>query len=485
MSDYGISSYPDVDVINAKLHDLVQAPMFPLRRDALEEVLNWFDTKCATSKSMTDEAKAIIPGGVEHNLAFNYPFPLAIAKADGAYMWDIDGNQYIDFLQAGGPTMLGSNYPFVREKVIELLQECGPVTGLFHEYELKLAKEIQRHMPNIEMIRFLGSGTEADMAALRVARTYINKPKAKIVKMGGAYHGWSDQLVYGLHVPGTGTLEAHGIPKGCTDLTQEFPPDDIEGRKGLRALLAKNEEKGGTAAVLIEPLGPESGTRPLHQDFNQQVRELCDQYGCLLIFDEVVTGFRIGMGGAQGYFNIKPDLTVFGKVIAGGYPMAGGIGGRADLISLCAAGVEGTKKRAYVGGTLSANPLSCLAGYYTLQEMERTDACVKAGQAGDRLAKGLNDVVEKRSLPYVIYNTGSICHVETSGVMLLDIMDPNAIPQVDPRKHLMEEMGAAYEMEGIITIGGSRVYNSLADTDEIIDDAIERFDRVFAKAESL
>jgi glutamate-1-semialdehyde 2,1-aminomutase len=399
-------------------------------------------------------------------------------------MIDVDGNQYIDFLQAGGPTMLGSNYPLVREKVIEMLQDCGPVTGLFHEYELKLAKEIQRHMPNIEMIRFLGSGTEADMAALRVARCYINKPKAKIVKMGGAYHGWSDQLVFGLHVPGTGALEAHGIPKGCNQDTQEFPPDDIDGKKGLRNLLAKNEEKGGTAAVLIEPLGPESGTRPLHEDFNKQVRELCDQYGCLLIFDEVVTGFRIGLGGAQGYFNVKPDMTVFGKVIAGGYPMAGAIGGREDLISLCAAGIEGTKKRAYVGGTLSANPISCLAGYYAIQELERTDACVKAGQAGDRLAKGLQDVVERRNLPYVIYNTGSICHVETSGVMLLDIMDPNAIPQVNPRKHLMEEMGAAYEMEGIITIGGSRVYTSLADTDEVIDDSIERFDRVYAKVES-
>ncbi len=484
MADYGLSKYPDVDTVITKLEGLVKVPMCPLRRDEMDKILKWFDTKCAKSKTLTNEAKSLIPGGVEHNLAFNYPFPLAIAKANGAYMWDVDGNKYIDFLQAGGPIILGNNYPLIQEKVIELLHDCGPVTGLFHEYELKLAQEIHRHMPSVEMIRFLGSGTEADMAALRLARVFVNKPRAKIIKVGGAYHGWSDQLVYGLHIPGTGAFEAHGIPQGCNNDTQEFPPNDIDGPKGLRALLEKNKEKGGTAAVLIEPLGPESGTRPSHKDFNKQVRELCDQYGCLMIFDEVVTGFRIGLGGAQGYFGVKPDLTVFGKTIAGGYPMAGAVGGRADIMSLAAAGVEGTKKRAYVGGTLSANPLSCLAGYYAIKEIERTNACVKAGAAGDRLAKGLQNTIDKYGLPYVIYNTGSICHLETSGVMILNIMDPNVFKEVGPRKKMIEEMGAAYEaIGGIITIGGSRVYTSMADTDEVIDEAIEGFDRVFSLSE--
>ncbi|MHA1732918.1 MAG: aspartate aminotransferase family protein [Promethearchaeota archaeon] len=478
---FAISEYLDVPATIKKLDALVQQPMRPIKRDAMQEYLKYFETRCKRSKELTDEAKKYIPGGVQHNLAFNYPFPLAVKKAEGAYMWDEDDNQYIDFLAAGGPILLGNNYKPVQEKCIEIIKECSPVTGLFHEFELKLAKEVNKHMPSCEMFRMLGTGTESDMAAIRVARTFTGK--SKIIKMGGAYHGWSDQLVYGLHVPGTGALEAHGIPRGCNKDTQEFFPNNIDEKNGLKSLLERNEKRGGTAAVLIEPMGPESGTRPIYPDFCKRVRELCDEHDTLLIFDEVVTGFRIGLGGAQAYWGVKPDITVFGKIITGGYPMAGGIGGRREIMELVAAGVEGTKKRAYVGGTLSANPVSCVAGYYSIKEIERTGAHLKAGKAGDRLTKGLQQVVEDRDLPFVCYNQGSLCHIETSGVMLLDIMDPNGIKEVGPRKEMMEEMGAAYMAEGIITIGGSRAYTSMAHTDEIIDSAIERFDRVFSKVE--
>jgi glutamate-1-semialdehyde aminotransferase len=425
---------------------------------------------------MTDEAKKLIPGGVQHNLAFNYPFPIAIEKAEGAHLWDADGNGYIDFLQAGGPTILGSNYAPVREKVFEMLQTCGPVTGLFHEYELKLAEVVNRFMPAVEMFRMLGSGTEGVMAAIRAARAFTKKKY--IIKVGGAYHGWSDQMVYGLHIPGTGRLEATGIPRGANAATGEFFPNSLGA---LKRHLIINRLRGGTAAVIVEPLGPESGTRPVPFDFNQKVRELCDEFGALLIFDEVVTGFRLGLGGAQGYFGVKPDLTVFGKCISGGYPMAGGVGGRADVIKTFAAGIGGTGERAYIGGTLSANPLSCVAGYTSLLEMERTNAPVIAGQAGDRLTKGLQGIIEKYDLPFVAYNQGSIVHLETSGVMLLDFRNPLRLAkELKPRKHMMEEMGAAYMSQGLITLAGSRMYTSMADTDEVIDNALNKFDTVLA-----
>ncbi|MBI4732636.1 MAG: aminotransferase class III-fold pyridoxal phosphate-dependent enzyme [Chloroflexi bacterium] len=478
---YAISQYPDVDDIYRRLNALTAGPMRPVRRDKMQEYLNYFDTKCVRSKELTDEAKKLIPGGVQHNLAFNYPFPIAIEKADGAYLWDADGNRYIDFLQAGGPTVLGSNYAPVRDKVIEMLQTCGPVTGLFHEYELKLAELIHRFVPSIEMFRMLGTGTESVMAAIRAARTYTRKKK--VIKVGGAYHGWSDAMVYGLHVPGTGRLEAKGIPRGATANTQEFFPNALGA---LKARLIANILLGGTAAVIVEPVGPESGTRPVPFDFNQKVRELCDEFGALLIFDEVVTGFRIGMGGAQGYFDVKPDLTVFGKCITGGYPMAGGVGGRADVIMRFAAGIGGTGERAYVGGTLSANPLSCVAGYYALLEMERTNAPVKAGQAGDRLTKGLQATIEKYGLPFVAFNQGSICHLETSGVMLLDLRHPLRLAKgLKPRKHMMEEMGAAYMANGLITLAGSRMYTSMADTDDVIDEALGKFEAVLSSVEGL
>ena len=338
---YAISEYPNIDEIYAQLNELVTQPLRPIRRDRMQACLDYFATKCVKSKALTDEAKQIIPGGVQHNLAFNHPFPLAIEKACDAYLWDVDGNRYIDFLQAGGPTVLGSNYAPVREKVFELLRECGPVTGLFHEYELRLAHLIQRYMPSIEMFRMLGSGTESVMAAIRAARAFTGRKK--VIKVGGAYHGWSDQMVVGLHIPGTGRREAAGIPRGASAHTQEVFPNDLDA---LRRLLRLNRVRGGTAAVIVEPVGPESGTRPVPYDYNRQVRELCNEFGALLIFDEVVTGFRLGMGGAQGYFNVKPDLTIFGKCVTGGYPMAGGVGGRRDVIMRFAAGIGGTGERA-------------------------------------------------------------------------------------------------------------------------------------------
>ncbi len=473
---YAISEYHDTDAIYDRLNKLISQPMRPVRREKMQAYLDQIETQCKGSRALSDQAKQYIPGGVQHNLAFNYPFPLAIEKTDGAYLWDVDGNRYIDFLQAGGPTVLGSNYAPVRQKVFELLESCGPVTGLFHELELKLAQLVNKHMPAVEMFRMLGSGTESVMAAVRAARVFTKK--RYVIKVGGAYHGWSDSMLYALHIPGTGRLESTGIPYGATASTNEFYPNNLSA---LKRQLMLNRLLGGTAAVIVEPLGPESGTRPVPFDFNQKVRELCDEFGALLIFDEVVTGFRVGLGGAQGYFGVKPDLTIFGKCITGGYPMAGGVGGRAEVIRCFAAGIGGIGERAYIGGTLSANPLSCAAGYYSILEMEKTNAAVIAGKAGDRLRKGLQAIIEKYELPFAAYNQGSIVHLETSGVMLLDLRNPLRLAkELKPRKHMIEEMGAAYTAEGLITLAGSRMYTSMADTDEVIDDALNRFEAVLS-----
>jgi len=477
---YAISDYPDAASIYRKLDALMKLPAIPLRREAMQTYLQQLDRRCAKSKVMIDEARNFIPGGVQHNLSFNYPFPLVIDRASGPYLYDIDGNRYIDFLQAGGPTVLGSNPPAVLEPVVELLRKCGPVTGLFHEFELKIAKEIARHMPAVEMFRMLGSGTEAVMAALRLAR--LATGRNRVVKIGGAYHGWSDQMVYSLKIPKTGRFEAHGIPRVCARYTQEAAPNDLDS---LERVLFWNRLRGGTAAVILEPVGPESGTRPVDKDYNAGVRRLCDRYGALLIFDEVVTGFRIGLGGAQGYFGVRPDLTAFGKVVAGGYPAAGGLGGRRDLMKHLAAGLESVNKRAYVGGTLAANPLSSAAGYFAIREIERTDACHRAGLAGDRLTRGLQAILSRLGLPFVAYNQGSICHLETAAAMFvkLDYLRlRQVLREIKRRKQLMEEYGAAYMAEGIVTLAGSRLYTSLADTDEVIDDALARFARVLENA---
>ncbi len=463
--------------IYEKIAHLLSLPVLSINDKAMKGYLSYFDERCSRSKKMSGDARNFIPGGVQHNLAFNYPFPLVFEKADGAYLYDIDGNKYIDFLQAGGPTILGSNYKPVRDKVIELLNACGPSTGLFHEYELKIARLINKHFPSVELFRMLGSGTEAVMAAIRVAR--VATKKKKIIKIGGAYHGWSDQMVYGMRIAGSGRFEAHGIPRSCLKHTQEVPPNNLDAvEKKLKA----NRLRGGTAALIVEPVGPESGTHPVDEEYNGELRRLCDKYGVLLIFDEVVTAFRIGLDGAQGYYKVKPDLTVFGKVIAGGYPAAGGLGGRRDLMEYLAAGIQGGKKRAMVGGTLAANPLSSAAGYYTILEIEKTGACDIAAHAGDRLTKGLQDLIEHYNLPFAAYNQRSICHLETSAVMFMKInwlKIMQVLKEIKRRKHFMEEMGAAYMAEGIVTLAGSRMYTSMADSDDVIDEALNRFEHVF------
>ena len=489
MSDYAIKNYLDAKEVTHQLDELIKKPVYSIDPDELAKYeKEYFEEKCSKSKAMIEEAKQIIPGGVQHNLAFNHPFPLVFTKAEGNKLYDADGNEYYDFLQAGGPTVLGSNPPEVREKVIDLLNTCGPSTGLFHEYEYKLAKKISDSIESVDMFRMLGSGTEACMAAIRVAR--LATKKKNILKMGGAYHGWSDQLGYGIRIPGSKFTQAHGVPLYMFRHTQEFFPNDLND---LEKKLRLNQLTGGTAAVFIEPVGPESGTRPVDFDFNKGVERLCRKYGALLIFDEVVTGFRIGMAGAQGFYGVSPDLTIFGKVIAGGYPGAGGIGGKREYMKYLGAGLDGAVKvkKAFMGGTLAATPISCVAGYYTLCEIEKQKACEKAGEMGDYLTQGLQQLIKKYDLPFVAFNQGSICHLDTVGTMHFSIdwskvwQIPGVLDATNVRKKEMTHMGAAYMAEGLVTLAGSRLYTSAAYTKEDIDDALSRFDRVFSKCKKL
>ncbi|MDR1928218.1 MAG: aminotransferase class III-fold pyridoxal phosphate-dependent enzyme [Oscillospiraceae bacterium] len=481
---FAIKNYHDARAVTKELDELIQKPIYSIKPEVLARYESeYYGKKCAKSKALIDEARGIIPGGVQHNLAFNYPFPLVFTRAQDAKLYDADGNEYLDFLQAGGPTVLGSNPPAVRAQVKELLDQCGPSTGLFHEFEYKLAKKIADSVETVDMFRMLNSGSEACMAAVRVAR--LATKKKNIVKMGGAYHGWSDQLAYGIRVPGSKFTQANGVPLYLFKHTQEFFPNDLDS---LERVLFANRFRGGTAAVFIEPVGPESGTRPLDFDFNKGVERLCRKYGALFVFDEVVTGFRIGMACAQGYFGVSPDLTIFGKAIAGGYPGAGGIGGKKEYMKYLGAGLDGSAKvkKALIGGTMAATPISCAAGYYTLMEIDRTNACQKAGEMGDLLCAGLKALVKKYDLPFVVFNQGSICHLDNAGTMhyAIDWHKPWGIPGVlkatGVRKKEMEHMGAAYMAEGIVTLAGSRLYTSAAYTPELVQDALNRFERVFA-----
>ncbi|GIU83710.1 MAG: hypothetical protein KatS3mg008_0485 [Acidimicrobiales bacterium] len=472
--------WPDAVGLIEQCRRLATSTPRRVTRDLWQSCMDWFEERCSGSRRDAEEASDYIPGGVQHNLALNKPFPLHVVKAEGAYLWDVDGNRYVDFLQAGGPTVLGSNDPVVREKVIATLRDTGPSTGLLHRSEIELAKLVSDFVPSVRSFRMLGSGTEAVMAAIRAARAFTGK--RHVVKIGGAYHGWSDQMLVGLRIPGTGTLEATGVPPGCLETTREVFPNDVDA---LAEVLDRNESDGGTAAVLLEPVGPESGTWPAAEKFAADVRELCDRHDTLLVFDEVVTGFRLGMGGAQALLGVTPDLTVFGKCIAGGYPGAGAVGGRADVMACFAGGISAAGRRALIGGTLAATPLSCVAGYHALVEMAERDAPAAAARAGLRLRRGLERIIEKWDLPFVTYSFGSIVHLHTTGLLHLDLGRADVLEQVALRKDLLEEYSAAFAAHGIVTLAGSRLYTSMADTDEVIDAALAAFERVLSSTEEV
>lgn len=449
---------------------IVNNPLRKFKPDELKKIVKKYTETHKKSKELYDRARKIIPGGVEHNLAFNFPFPLASKRVDGCYMWTVDDVKLVDFLMNGGPTILGHNYPPHTEKVIEVIKEIGSCHGITNEYEILAAEALQKHFPSCENIRWLQSGTEADMLALRVARIFTGRKW--IIKIGGGYHGWSDQLVYDLHIPGTKTLESHGIPKPVFKFIESVRPNDIE------ALRQVFKEKKKIAAVLLEPMGPESGANPVRPGFNKEVEELCHENGALLIFDEVVCAFRLHMGGGQAYYGINPDISIFGKIVGHGYPSAAAIGGRADIMQYIAAGVGGGRKRAYCGGTLAANPLTCAAAYWAIKFVEETNASEKAGKIGTLLANGLNKIFQKHNLPWISYNFNATVHMHTSAVMSLDMDNPKHFGQIRERKEFMEHLGAALICENIISVAGSRFYTCMQHTNKIVDETVAKIENI-------
>ena len=459
--------------IQRKLEILLNEPIKPIPDVALGKLRKEMEKKCPTSKKLYEEMKNCIPGGYEHQMIINDPFPLTIKKSLGSRMWDVDSNEYIDWLCGAGGILLGHNYPPLREKLVKVLEDVCPATYLTNEYELKAAKLIKKHVPSVELFKFYQSGTEADMAAIRLARVYTNK--RKIIKIGGGYHGWSDQLQFDMHVPGSGTMESQGIPDHVFKDTIAVPPNDLEA---MEAQFKKFEKKKGIAAVILEPLGPESGNIPVAPDYNKAVKELCEKHNSLLIFDEVVTGFRMGMGGAQEYFGIKPDLTPFGKLITHGFPSAGGLGGRADIMELIASGIEPGKKHVIATGTYLGNPLTTAATYWALKFFEETKAAEKAAKLGDELTRKFNDLFEQHGVPYFAYNFKSVVQYKTYAAINTDINIPGNIEKAIYRNLCIRNIGMALKALGVVAKRGATAFTTMAHTSEDIDHFIQAFDTI-------
>lgn len=350
------------------------------------------------SKKAFQEAVTLMPGGVNSPVrAFQSVDmdPIFMEKGKGSKIYDIDGNEYIDYVLSWGPLILGhANDDVVAalKKVVESGTSFGSPTLI----ENKLAKLVQERVPSIEIIRMVSSGTEATMSALRLARGYTGRNK--ILKFEGCYHGHGDSLLIkaGSGVATLGLPDSPGVPEGIAKNTITVPYNDIDGVR--QAFEQFGEDIAG---VIVEPVAGNMGVVPPQQGFLEGLREITEQYGSLLIFDEVMTGFRVGYNCAQGYFDITPDLTCLGKVIGGGLPV-GAYGGKAEIMEKIA-----PSGPIYQAGTLSGNPLAMTAGYETLRQLTPTsyDEFMKKA---DQLEEGLKQAATKHQIPHTINRAGSM-----------------------------------------------------------------------------
>jgi glutamate-1-semialdehyde 2,1-aminomutase len=363
------------------------------------------------SADLAKEAGVLFPSGITHDARNVDPYGVYIARAEGPHKWDVDGHRYIDYFGGHGALLLGHRHPVVSKAVSEAMNE-GTQFGASHPREVQWGHAVQRLVPSAERIRFTSSGTEATLMAVRLARAFTGR--TTLMRFKGHFHGWHDQMASGYtnHFDGSPTP---GVLPGVAEKTVLLNPGDVEG---VRAAFASNPD---IAAVIYEPTGSSFGQVPLGADFAQELRKLTTEYGAILIFDEVVTGFRATKGGAQMAFGVRPDLSSFAKIVAGGLPGAC-VAGRKDLLDLLDFNVTaklGKEKIAHPG-TFNANPVSAAAGTAALTVIAETDASDKASATAASLREKLNAVLDAEKVAWAVYGTYSGFHlfVNPSGLKI-------------------------------------------------------------------
>jgi glutamate-1-semialdehyde 2,1-aminomutase len=422
------------------------------------------------SESLFTQAQALIPGGVNSPVrAFSGVggVPLFIARADGAFLFDADGKAYIDYVGSWGPMVLGHNNAEIRSAVIEAA-ERGLSFGAPTEMEVKMAELVTGLVPSMDMVRMVNSGTEATMSAIRLARGFTHRDK--IVKFEGCYHGHADCL---LVKAGSGALtlgqpNSPGVPVDFAKHTLTCTYNDLDS---VRA--AFEQFPDDIACIIVEPVAGNMNCIPPLPEFLPGLRKICDEFGALLIIDEVMTGFRVALGGAQEYYDVMPDLTCLGKIIGGGMPV-GAFGGRRDVMEALA-----PTGPVYQAGTLSGNPIAMAAGIACLTQVAQPGVHQTLTERTTQLAEGLLDAAQEENIPFVVNHVGGMFGLFFTDAETVTCYQDVMKCDVERFKkffHLMLEEGV-YLAPSAFEAG----FMSLAHTREDIQRTIDAARRCFAK----
>ena len=420
------------------------------------------------SQELFKRAVNRIPGGVNSPVRAYGAIgetPRFIQGAVGSSIFDVDGQKYLDYICSWGPMILGHNHPVIRDAVVRAC-ENGLSFGCATEREVEMAEFICERIPHVEMIRMVNSGTEAVMSAIRVARGFTGK--SKIIKFAGCYHGHSDALLVsaGSGVMTSGVPDSAGVPKGCTQDTMIAVYNDLESVKQL--LEESNDE---VAAVIVEPVGANMGVVPPKDGFLEGLRTLCDEHKALLIFDEVITGFRLKFGGAAEYFGVTPDLVTYGKIIGAGMPV-GAYGGRREIMELVS-----PVGKVYQAGTLSGNPIAMAAGLTQLKYLyEHPEVYTELEKKGEKLYGGMEKILAEKGLPY------HVNHVASLGSLFFteqEVVDYTSAKSADIKAFSEYFKGMLAQGIHLAPSQFEAMFLSVAHTDEVIERTLEAVGKCF------
>lgn len=368
-----------------------------------------YTSKTPKSQDLHDRAKKFLPAGVSYAIRYFEPYPFYTAKAKGSKLHDVDGNEYVDFWLGHTALILGHSPSAIVEAVKKQL-ENGTHFGTSHELEIELARQIAKMVPSAEMVRFTNSGTEANMYATRLARTYTGR--SRIAKFEGGWHGGYDALHTSVKHP-FDIPESAGLTAGALQDTIVLPFNDLHGVK-------EKLKDGEVASILIEPVLGAGGGIPAEKEFLKGLRELCDEKGILLIFDEVITGFRLAPGGGQQYYGVTPDITVFGKILGGGFPI-GAFCARREIMKRLDTLLYERPNYSFHGGTFAANPISVTAGLATLKLLEDGQLTTKLNHAGEKIREKLKGIFEANGVDVQVTGAGSLLNTHFTKEEVKDV----------------------------------------------------------------